>query len=153
MPFIITKEQSEIVLSATGEWFHRGEPFENIKIIEYFHRAIRRDQNGRYYLHNRYEGKEEHVYIEVEDVAYFVRRFGANATGHYQVTLNTGDEQELDLNTLEEDSRGVMYCRVLDNDRARFSDVALQQLADLAGMDDNGIYLELNGKKVYVSKG
>ena len=95
VPISISKEESALRLSAIGDWFHRGEPFENIKIIEYFHRAIRRDSNGRYYLHNQYEGKEEHVYFEVEDVAYFVRRFGRDEQGAYQVTLNTGAEQAM----------------------------------------------------------
>jgi hypothetical protein len=154
MAIIVPSAESAIRLSANGAWFHHGEPFENLKIIDFFHRAIRKDENNQYYLHNAYEGKEEHVYFEVEDVAYFVRSFYLKEGHHeYRIVLNTGAEQVIDLDTFEEDTRGIMYCRVLDNDRARFSDRALGQLADLAGTDEDGIYLERAGEKVYVSRG
>jgi hypothetical protein len=153
MPIVIPSEQSQIRLSASGSWFHRDEPFENIKIIEFFHQAICMDADGRYFLKNRYEGKEEHVYFEVEDVALFVRAFEFDAQQqHYQVLLNTGEQADVDIRTLEENRKGVMYCKVLGGQRARFTDRALHQLADLAETDDQGIYLMLAGEKVYASK-
>jgi hypothetical protein len=148
---IVSKEESEIRLKEDGRWVHQGELFSNRKIIEFFHRAIRKDGQGRYYLHNVYEGKEEHVYFEVEDTAYFIEalEFDEKAQA-LLVTLNTGDNGLVDLRGLQTDERGVIYCRVLDDDRARLTPNAMQQLADLSRMDDGGVYVDLTGEKVYI---
>jgi hypothetical protein len=146
---IITKEESEIVLSENGEWFHQGEPFENPKVIAFFHRAIRKDQSGVYYLYNAYEEKEEAVYFEVKDTAYFIKSVTFDEQDQlFRARLNTEVEVEIDLKTLEEDRRGVMYCRVLDNDRARFSKYALVELSKYATMEDDKVFIELAGEKI-----
>ena len=146
---IITKEESEIVLSENGEWFHQGEPFENPKIIAFFHRAIRKDENGNYFLYNAYKEKEENVYFDVKDTAYFIKDISFDENNNvFRGRLNTEDEVELKLKTLEEDKRGVMYCRVLDNDKARFSKYALLELSKHAIMEDDQVYIELNGERI-----
>jgi hypothetical protein len=150
---MVSKEESQIRLREDGKWIHQGEPFSNRKIIDFFHRAIRKDEKGEYYLHNVYDGKEEHVYFEVEDTAYFVEKLefdeGAKA---FKVTLNTGDDGFIDVRGLRTDERGVVYCRVLDDDRARLTDNAMHQLADLSEMDDRGVYVDLTGGKVYIGR-
>ena len=150
---IVPKEESEIRLKEDGRWIHQGEFFSNRKIIDFFHRAIRKDDQGRYYLHNVYDGKEEHVYFEVEDTAYFVEtlEFDEKARA-FLVTLNTGDSGLVDVRGLETDERGVMYCRVLDDDRARLTPNAMRQLADLSRMDAGGVYVDLTGEKVYIGR-
>lgn len=148
---MVSKEESEIRLREDGKWIHQGEPFSNRKIIDFFHRAIRKNEKGEYYLHNVYDGKEEHVYFEVEDTAYFVLELefdeGAQA---FRVTLNTGADGFIDVRGLWTDERGVMYCRVLDDDRARLTDNAMHQLSNLSGMDDRGVYVDLTGEKIYI---
>jgi hypothetical protein len=150
---IVSKEESEIRLKEDGKWIHQGEAFSNPKIIDFFHRAIRKDEKGEYYLHNVYDGKQENVYFEVEDTAYFVEKLefdeGAKA---FKVTLNTGDDGVVDVRGLRTDERGVMYCRVLDDDRARLTNNAMHQLADLSGMDAGGVYVDLTGEKVYIER-
>ena len=150
---IVSKEESEIRLKEDGRWIHQGELFSNRKIIEFFHQAIRKDEKGQYYLHNVYDGREEHVYFEVEDTAYFVEtlEFDGQAQA-FVVGLNTGDSGLVDVKGFETDERGVMYCRVLDDDRARLTANAMQQLADLSRMDEGGIYVDLTGEKVYIGR-
>lgn len=146
---IISKEESEIVLSENGEWFHQGEPFENPKIIAFFHRAIRKDENGAYYLYNAYRDKEEKVYFDVKDTAYFIKDVIFDEEKKvFRARINTEAEVELDLKLLEEDKRGVMYCRILDNDRARFTKYALMELSKYAVMEDDKVYIELDGEKI-----
>ena len=151
MARIVSKQESEIRLKEDGRWIHQGELFSNRKIIGFFHRAIRKDEQGEFYLHNVYDGKEEHVYFEVEDTAYFIEtlEFDQQARA-FLVTLNTGDTGLVDVKGLQTDERGVMYCRVLDDDRARLTPDAMQQLADLSRMDDGGVYVDLTGEKVYI---
>ncbi|MCP4678190.1 MAG: DUF1285 domain-containing protein [Deltaproteobacteria bacterium] len=152
MTRIVSIEESELLLSERGHWFHQGEPFENEKVILFFHRAIRKDIEGRYFLYNRFEDKEENVYFEVEDTAYFVVDIAFNEENKvFVVVLNTGADEILDLHSLSEDDRGVMYCKVLDNDRARFSPWALMELSKHAEMNNKTISIDKTGEKIIIS--
>ena len=50
---IVTSKESQIRLSAKGRWSHQGQPFTNQSIIRFLHQAIRKDDQGAYYLYNR----------------------------------------------------------------------------------------------------
>ena len=153
MPRITSKEESQIRLSETGKWFHQGQPFENSKIIEFFHRAIRKDNQGEYFLFNRVGKKTEHVYFEVADTAYFVTSLGSKPEDNLlEGKLNIGQRVSIDIESLVEDDRGVMYCQVFTGDRARFTKRTLEELADMSEMDQAGVFLTIQGKKHYVSK-
>jgi hypothetical protein len=149
---IVSKPDSRIRLSEKGLWFHEGQPFTNSNVIQFFHKAIRKDEHGEYFLYNRHASMEERVYFEVEDTAYFVWDLVfASQDSNFRILLNTESIEILDLHTLEEDHRGVMCCRVLRDDRARFSQRALTQLADFAKTDERGIYVDETGEKIYIS--
>jgi len=152
----IDKVASGIVLRARGVWFHQGEPFENPKIIEFFHRAIRRDENGEYYLYNHYEGRTEQVYFTVEDTAYFVLAIPADLDqGSLLAVLNTGAREPLDLGSLEINAEGVVYCLVLDGDRARILPRALQDLLDHVPIEERepgAFYLQHQGQSLPIRK-
>ncbi len=152
MARIVPVEESELLLSERGHWFHRKEPFENEKVIQFFHRAIRKDSEGRYFLYNSFEDKEENVYFEVEDTAYFVVDIAFDEESKvFVIVLNTGEDQILDLHSLSEDDRGVMYCKVIDDDRARFSPWALMELSKHAEMDDDTVSIDKTGEKIVIS--
>jgi hypothetical protein len=153
MARIVSKEESGISLSARGDWFHNGEPFEHLGIIRLFHQAIRRDDEGRYYLYNQLGALEENVYFEVEDTAFFVDRIDFDeATTSLIATLNNGAAETLDVKTLCEDERGIMYCRTQHGDRARFSQSALMSLSDFVKTEGDLIYIDVTGEKVILSK-
>jgi hypothetical protein len=149
---IVSKEDSRIRLSAKGLWFHLGQAFENRNVIRFFHRVIRKDENGEYYLYNSHANWEEHVYFKVDDTAYFVWSLVFDPEGRrFHILLNTGATEVLNVHTFEEDHRGVMYCQVLEGDRARFSQEALTELADYAKTDEHGIFIDATGEKIYIS--
>jgi len=153
MPRITSKEESQIRLSETGKWFHQGQPFENGKIIEFFHRAIRKDDQGEYFLFNRVGNKTEHVYFEVTDTAYFVMNLGPKPENNcLEGILNNGQKVSIAIESLVEDDRGAMYCQVFTGDRARFTQAALEKLADMSAMDQDGVFIVIQGKKHYISK-
>jgi hypothetical protein len=153
-PRVVSAEDSKIVLTERGQWFHAGAPFVNSQIIVFFNKAIRKDEQGCYYLVNKVEGMSECVYFTVEDTAYFVKSLGFdNAAGQLRGLLNTGNLVNIDPHSLHEDKRGVMYCRVLDNDRARVLYAALEELADLVTEAEDGIFLELSDEKIRISRG
>jgi len=148
---LVPKEESRIRLSPNGRWYHEDEPFENAKIIDFFHRAIRRDEKGHFYLHNTLGDKEEHVYFEVEDTAYFLTGIDLDPEhNELKVVLNTGKEQSVDPDALYEGDGEVMYCRLSGDVRARLTREALMQLADLSRTDEKGIYLLVGQRKVYL---
>jgi hypothetical protein len=149
---IVSKEDSELRLSRRGTWFHQSREFENLKVIRFFHTAIRRDSSGEYYLYNKYDDKEENVYFEVEDTAYFIWQVDFDEDKKsFSVTTNTGATDLLDLTTLAEDEHGVMYCRIQRDHRARFSPKALEQLSEHAVMDEDKISIEKTGTKIVIS--
>ena len=143
----IPKEESKIKLGKNSKWYHLDELVENQKISDFFHKAIKKDDHGEFYLHNKYQGKEEHVYFEVEDTAYFV----VDIDDKFNVKLNTGIEEKLDFDTLKENKLGVMYCSIFDNDKARFTEKALEKLADYSKMDDKGVSVKVDEEKFYIS--
>ena len=59
----------------------------------------------------------------------------------------------MNLRSLREDSRGVMYCVLSDGERARFSPRALQQLSEHAVMEGDSIYIDKTGEKVVLGEG
>jgi hypothetical protein len=151
---IVSQQDSQISLSERGQWLLNGEPFENQKIIEFFHRAIRKDDEGRYYLHNAFDGRRERVYFRVEDTAYFVHHLLPKPDGKSLLgSLNIGQAVEIDPRSFEQDERGVLVCRVLDGDRARLTTNALHELAELAQQDESGIFLVLAGERFDLSPG
>lgn len=153
MTRIISEEASGISLSARGEWFHHGEPVLHPRVIRLFHRSIRRDDEGRYYLYNLLGTLEEHVYFTVEDTAFFVERLDFDeSTKSFTIRLNNEDKEALDVKTLREDERGVMYCRTRNGDRARFSQSALMKLSDFVKTEGEWIYLDITGEKIILSK-
>ena len=125
---------------------------ENAKISEYFHRSIKKDDSGRYYLSNEMGSLREMVYFQVEDTAYFVRHLALDPK-HQKLlaSLNTGVVVEVDAESLTQDQRGVMYCEILDHDRARLTTNALHDLSEFVSEDDEGIFLEIGGRKILVS--
>jgi hypothetical protein len=153
MTRIVSKEDSEIRLSERGLWFHQNKEFENEKVIQFFHHAIRRDDAGNYYLNNSFDGKTENVYFEVEDTAYFVWEIDFDEQAkQFHVTLNTGETSLLELRTLNDDERGVMYCTVLEGSRARFSPRSLMKLSEHAVMQGDEIYIDKTGEKIVLSR-
>lgn len=154
MIHIVKKEISAIRLSENGWWYHEDKPFENENVIQFFHKAVTKDKDGEYYLYNRFGDKEEQVYFQVDDTAYFVWNLKFDERQkRFIIVLNTGAQEILDVHSLKEDERGIMYCRVLDNDRARLDPRALGQLSEHVDMDDELIYIEKTGEKIILSKG
>lgn len=152
----IDAAQSRLRLNARGEWLLKGDPFENEKITAFFHRAIRRDDEGNYYLYNSHKGRTEHVYFDVEDTAWFITgvRFD-EGTRQFRVVLNNGADLPLDLRTIRSDARGVVYCRVLEDEPARFLPGALMQLSEYVKVeegDPESYYIDRSGETVYLER-
>lgn len=86
---LIPREKAVFYLDGQGYWRNEHGRFRNKKIIDYFHRAISRDENGYFVIQDK-GGVIEKVYFPYEDTPLFVFdvRFGADVT----LVLNTGKE-------------------------------------------------------------
>lgn len=145
-PRMVGQEESGIALDERGRWLHQGAPVEHKRIQEFFHRAIRKDKDGRYYLENAFDGKQERVYFAVADTAYFILHLVTDeARTKLHASLNTGQAVEVDPASLVQDERGVLYCQVLDADRARVTTNALHDLSELVEERDGRLVLQLAG--------
>jgi len=107
---VIPKEDAVFWLDGEGYWRNDGGKFRNKKIIDFFHRAITRDQDG-YYVRQERDGIVEKVYFPHEDTALFV--FDLIAGDPVRLVLNTGMEMPLDA--------GKLYVR---NDNLYIDDAA-----------------------------
>ncbi len=155
MARIVPKEQSGLVLKADGSWVHEGERATHPGVTRFFHQQIRKDDSGAFYLHNTIgtgdqgSALEEHVYFEVEDTAYVALRvIHQPAESGFELELNTGEQVPLDLDSLTQDERGQVYCRVLDDDEARFGRHAMIQLEPFLDAEGDDIILRAGSRRV-----
>jgi hypothetical protein len=95
------------VLHHDGRWTHEGVPIRNQKVRRLFDRSVRYlPEEGRYVVQvGRYRGQ-----IEVEEAAFFVREFDAEAG---RVRLSDGDSEPLVPASLRLSTRdGALLCTV-----------------------------------------
>jgi hypothetical protein len=88
---IIPKEKAVFRLDKNGIWHNEHGKFEHPKIISYFHKSIRKDDQG-YHVFQIRDGYEEKVYFPYEDTALFV----FDLKGTDTLVLNTTDTLALD---------------------------------------------------------
>ena len=153
MARIVSADASGLLLGGDGRWYHQGELATHQGISRFFHKQIRKDEAGAFYLYNRIDVPEtgqfleEHVYFEVEDTAYFVESV-AMETGPamLRARLNTGEESLVDPAGLTQDGRGRLYARLPSGDEAGFGRHAMQQLEPALEMVEGEIAVVLGGR-------
>jgi len=133
-----------IRLDRLGQWWHRGEPFENRKLIDLFSRSVQRTEGGTWILHI-----EPYTYpIAVDDTGYFVHRIELEALGQElrAVTMHLTDRtvEALDPSTLHYDDS--LRCAIKGGRfEARFLRTPYYQLADFIEVDRLGFKLTIAG--------
>jgi hypothetical protein len=135
---VIRRENAVFRLDRRGRWCNAHGVFRNRKIIDYFHSAIRRDEDG-YFVCQELENVTEKVYFPYEDTALFV--FDVILCESATLVLNTKEEVPLSPETLyvADDS---LYLRRGD-ERIKFTEAALLKLADALEFTEGAYYLRL----------
>lgn len=137
---VIAREKAVFWLDGNGRWRNAAGRFRNPRIIEHFHSAIRRDDDG-YYLFQEREGVREKVYFPYEDTALFVVDIVINEPA--ELILNTRRRLPLDPAGLLV-ANDAMY--VLEGDeRIKFTDRALLKMADLLEFEQGGYFVRWGG--------
>ena len=135
---VIRPENAVFRLDCRGRWCNVHGVFRNRKIIDYFHSAIRRDEDG-YFVCQKTDNVTEKVYFAYEDTALFV--FDVIISESAILVLNTKEEISLSPENLfiANDS---LYLRRGD-ERIKFTERALLKLADVLEFTDGTYHLRL----------
>jgi hypothetical protein len=135
---VIPKEKAVFRLDGRGRWCNVHGVFRNRKIIDYFHSAIRRDDNG-YFVCQEREDVTEKVYFPYEDTALFV--FDVIISETIVLVLNTKAKLTLSPENLfiANDS---LYIRRGD-ERIKFTERALMKLTDTLEFAEGAYYIRL----------
>jgi hypothetical protein len=135
---IVPKENAVFWMDKNGIWHNEHGKFEHPKIIAYFHKSIRKDDQG-YHVYQIRDGCEEKVYFPYEDTALFVVDLKDNHT----LVLNTTDTLPLDPSRLftRDDN---LYIDTPEH-CIKFGQRALMKLARLLEEKEDRLFLVLDG--------
>jgi len=135
---IVPKENAVFWMDKNGIWHNEHGKFEHPKIIAYFHKSIRKDDQG-YHVYQIRDGCEEKVYFPYEDTALFVVDLKDNQT----LVLNTTDTLPLDPSRLftRDDN---LYIDTPEH-CIKFGQRALMKLARLLEEKEDRLFLVLDG--------
>lgn len=101
----------EILIDKEGVWYHNGEKFTNEKIINFFSRSVNITADGEYVIQYG-----DYVYpVRVEDTPYFVTGVTFTGFGNFErvfLNLSSGENEELNCNTLYCKKNNALYCRI-----------------------------------------
>jgi hypothetical protein len=135
---IVPKENAVFWMDKNGIWHNEHGKFEHPKIIAYFHKSIRKDDQG-YHVYQIRDGCEEKVYFPYEDTALFV----VDLKDLHTLVLNTTDIIALDPSQLftQDDS---LYVQTPEH-RIKFGQRALMKLASHLEEKQDRLFLVLDG--------
>lgn len=138
----------QITLHADGHWTHKGQPFENPKIIKLFNYSVARTKGGTWVI-----DVGQFVYpITVEDCGYFVERLALHEDG-ITLYLSDGTEEPLDIASLTYKEGGRLYCQVKSNAfTARFKRAPYHGLSDYMDVDGDMIVFKYQDHIVALAK-
>jgi hypothetical protein len=133
-----------VKIDKNGNWFINNEPVKHEGIALFLTRSVVKENTG-YYL----KIKDEKIPIEVEDTPYIVKQV-MHRNGKFFLLLNDGTTELLNPSTLEVGRENILYCKIKEDARARFSRPAYYQIAEHIRQDSEGYFIIVEGKKFYI---
>ncbi len=142
----------EIRIDAEGNWLHDGVPFTNQRIIDFFNRSIDVTRDGICVIHYG-----DFVYpLVFDDAPVFVTGVRVQGFGDFEevfITLTTGGEEKLDIQTLHYRQENGLYCYVRKGALlAKFKRSPSFQILDRLEESDDTFYLQLCGQRIVLSE-
>lgn len=135
---VIPKEKAVFRLDKNGIWHNEHGKFEHPKIIAYFHKSIRKDDQG-YHVFQVRDQCEEKVYFPYEDTALFV--FDLKETN--TLVLNTTETIPLDPSRLFTRNDNL-YMQTPEH-CIKFGQRALMKLSRMLMEKQDRLFLVLDG--------
>ena len=141
------RESSGLSLDGEGNFFVHGEKVEHARSLLVLTQGMHRAPDGRWATRIG----REWGYVQVADVAHFVRRIeplGDPAKpGMLRAWLTSGDEQLVDARTLSSGRGDALYVKLPDGEWARLSRPAQLSLSPQLRDERGAISLELDGAR------
>lgn len=135
---IVPKEDAVFWMDENGFWHNEHGKFEHPKIIAYFHKSIRKDDQG-YHVYQIRDGFEEKVYFPYADTALFV----VDLKGTDTLVLNTTDTIPLEPSLLFTQNDNL-YIETPEH-RIKFGQRALIKLSGHIEEKEGRLFLVLDG--------
>lgn len=134
--------EETIRLDPEGNWYYGAYPVLHDRTIQFLHKNIQLDDEGRFYL----SGEDKPVFFKVEDVPFVITKIERTIAG-YLITLTDQSIELLDPTTLWVGKKNALYCLVKGGQMAaRFSRMTYYEIAkDISG--DKRFHLTVAGKK------
>jgi hypothetical protein len=139
---VIPKEKAVFWLDKNGFWHNEGGKFEHRRIINYFHRCIRKDQHG-YHLAQEHGDFKEKVYFPYEDTALFV----FDVIKHDEITLVLNTKKQIKLKPRKLFIKGDSLYMDAGDDRIKFSEQALIQVAAFMEEHHDKLFMRVRGRR------
>lgn len=128
--------KGSLKLSKTGEWWHNGQPFQNVRVSELFTRCVVWDeQAGDYFIHIG----AQRAAFDREDTAFFVTVLD-DSTIPWTVHVSDESSEALAPEKLSIGSENQIYYPVHDKHPARLTRAAHQTLLRYVG-DDSAVII------------
>ncbi|MFP3929004.1 MAG: MFS transporter permease [Desulfobacteraceae bacterium] len=144
---VVPREEAAFWLDRRGKWHNADGPFENPRIIAYFHSCIRKDQGG-FHLAQDHRRFREKVYFPYEDTALFA--FDVVKQGdEVSVVLNTGLRTRLRPRRLF--IKGEELYMGLGRDAVKFTENALVRVSDLLEFEGGETFVWVRGRRYRVA--
>jgi len=126
-----------------GNWYNDGLPVLHRRTYLANQKNLRRDEEGRYYVH---EGKFK-VFAVVEDTPFVVRAVIERDHKLY-VALNDETEEPLDFTSLELSEENVPYITVKGGEfESRFTRPAYYELTKYLKEEGGSFFIEYGGER------
>ena len=142
---VIPPEEATFWLDCWGRWCNKHGRFEHRKIIDYFHAAIGRDEEG-YYVSQVNGDVVEKVYFRYEDTALFV--FDVLLEEEKALVLNTGRRIVFDPETLFI-RNDYLYLRH-GGDLIKFNESSMLKIGRLFEDAGEQCFLRYKGRQVVI---
>jgi hypothetical protein len=139
---VIPKEKAVFWLDKNGFWHNEEGKFEHRRIINYFHRCIRKDQQG-YHLAQEHRDYKEKVYFPYEDTALFV----FDVIKHDDITLVLNTKKRIKLKPRKLFIKGDSLYMDAGDDRIKFSEQALIRVAAFMEDHHDELFVRVRGRR------
>jgi len=144
---VVSPQEAVFWLDRWGHWCNAHGRFEHKKIIDYFHAAIARDDQG-YYVSQVNGNILEKVYFRYEDTALFV--FDMIEDDGITLVLNTRQHLRLEPESLfiYEDNLYVRH----GNERIKFNQACMVKISRFMEYHDDRCYIRMMGRRIVITE-
>ncbi len=142
-------QEESIRLDAKGNWYHGEYPILHDRTVQFLHRNINVDKNGRFFL----SGEDKPVFFSVDDVPYFVTKIEKTIAG-FLIHLTDETIELLNLEAIwSGPKQDALYCFVKGGEAAaKFFRMPYYEITRGMIEEHGNHYIPFGSKKYLIDK-